>query len=241
MYAYRDYGNRVGFWRLAETLSRHGVRGSASVTTSVFEHLPEITQTMVDLDWDFILHGVYNTRDIYELTEAEERDYYRLSMELTFQATGKHLKGAFGPAQSKTPRTLDLLAEAGLVYHCDWFHDDQPFPLNVRQGRLISIPYSLEVNDALVLPDFDSGTFLQKIRDQFDTLYEEGADTGRVMCIAMHPYEMGRPESIGILDEALKYVLSHDDVWVTTAGEIADFYMANCYDKVLGYLRSRVG
>ena len=202
MYGYRDYGNRIGFWRLAETLSRHGVRASASVTTSVFEHLPEITKAMVDLDWDFILHGVYNTRDIYDLTEAEEREYYKRGKEQTFQATGKHLKGVFGPAQSKTPRTLDLLAEAGFVYHCDWFHDDQPFPLNVSKGKLISLPYSLEINDAGIHAPFDSETFFRMICDQFDTLYEEGLESGRVMCIAMHPYEMGRPEAIGVLDKA---------------------------------------
>lgn len=236
MYAYRDYGNRVGFWRLADTLARHGVRGSASVTTSVFDHLPEITETMIDLDWDFILHGVYNTRDIYDLTEAEEREYYRRGQEQTFKATGKRLKGAFGPAQSKTSRTLDLLAEAGFVYHCDWFHDDQPFPLNVNVGKLISMPYSLELNDSTVLPGHDGETFLRMICDQFDTLYEEGTENGRVMCIATHPFEMGRPDSVGILDEALTYILSHADVWVATADEIADFYMANCYEAVAGYL-----
>ena len=241
MYAYRDYGNRVGFWRLAETLSRHGVRASASVTTAVFEHLPDITEAMVDLDWEFILHGVYNTRDIYELSEAEEREYYARSKEQTYQATGKHLKGVFGPAQSKTPRTLDLLAEAGFVYHCDWFHDDQPFPLNVSKGKLISLPYSMQLNDAIVLPSYDSETFLRMIRDQFDTLYEEGSDNGRVMCIAMHPYEMGRPETIGVLDQALTHILSHDDVWVTTADQIADFYMDNYYEEVQAFLRGTRG
>ena len=196
---------------------------------------------MVDLDWDLILHGVYNTRDIYDLTESEEREYYARSKDLTYQATGKHLKGVFGPAQSKTPYTLDLLAEAGFLYHCDWFHDDQPFPLNVSKGKLISMPYSLELNDAIILPEYDNETFLRMIRDHFDTLYEEGSDNGQVMCIAMHPYEMGRAESIGVLDQALDYVLSHEDVWVTTSDGIADFYMENYYQEISAYLKARAG
>ena len=143
-----------------------------------------------------------------------------------------------GPALSNTVNTPDLMAEAGLIYHTDWFHDDQPFPLKVKKGKLISVPYSIELNDVpFFWNSFEGEDFLQMCKDQFDTLYAEGAESGRVMCIALHPFLIGLPDRAKYLDKALEYILFHDGVWQTTADEIAEYYIANYYDKVLAHVQ----
>ncbi|MCE2405816.1 MAG: polysaccharide deacetylase, partial [Dehalococcoidia bacterium] len=137
---------------------------------------------------------------------------------------------------SPTPATPDLMPEAGLIYHTDWMHDDQPVPIKVKSGKLISVPYSIELNDApLFRLHYERDYFLQICKAQFDQLYKEGAESGRVMCMALHPFLLGQPHRARYLDEALGYIMSHDDVWQTTADEIADYYIANYYDDAVAH------
>jgi peptidoglycan/xylan/chitin deacetylase (PgdA/CDA1 family) len=236
-YSSRDYGNRVGFWRMLEIFDRHRIRGTVSLNVTVLEHFPEIGQAMVERDWSFMSHGVYNTRYLFGATEEEEREFYRHTREVIRRCTGKTLKGMLGPAFTSTPRTPRLMAEAGLEYQVDWFIDDQPFPINVPVGRLVGIPYSRTLNDALLLHTTagEGEDFEQMCRDQFDVLYAEGATSGRVMCIALHPYLIGQPHRIAYLDNILTYLKSHDDVWFATADEIAQWYFANGYDADLAH------
>ena len=148
-YALRDYGNRVGFWRMVEVLDKHNLTATVSLNAGVLEHYPEVAKAMVDRDYAFMYHGIYNTRYLLGQSEAEEREFYRDGLETVKRLTGKTMKGMLGPAISNTLRTPDLMAEAGFAYHTDWFHDDQPVPIKVKQGKLVSVPYSLLLNDAV--------------------------------------------------------------------------------------------
>jgi allantoinase len=136
--------------------------------------------------------------------------------------------------------TLDLLAEYGFTYTCDLFHDDQPFPVKVKSGRLASIPYTLDLNDVIVYNSFlyTGRHYGEMIRDQFDVLYEEASRTGsgRVMCVSLHPYLVGQPNKLAPLDDALAHIRGHDDVWFATGQEIADWYMEHDYDDVVASL-----
>ena len=207
-YAYKDYGNRVGFWRMLEVMDGHRLRCTASLNLAVLEHYPEIRDAMVARDWDYMSHGIYNTRYLYGMGEEEERAFYQDTIETLKRYTGKRLKGMLGPSVTNTERTPDLMAEAGLIYHADWYHDDQPFPIKVRNGRLISMPYTTEVNDGIFLggslfaapSSWEADDFAPAIKDQFDILYAEGAGSGRVMCIGLHPYLIGQPHRIRYLD-----------------------------------------
>jgi hypothetical protein len=138
-------------------------------------------------------------------------------------------------------RTDDLMAEAGCLYHTSWIMDDQPWPLKVRGGqKFIYVPYTGQTNDAALLAwNREADHFLQMIKDQFDTLYAEGAESGRVMCLSLHPHNIGRPSAAKYLDRALEYILGHEGVWNTTADDIAEYYMANCYDQVTGWIAAR--
>ncbi len=237
-YSRTDYGNRIGFWRMLEVLDKHNVRCCVSLNHAILEHFPEIRDAMVERDYDYMTHGIYWTRPTAQFTEDEERAFYKDLKETLLKYTGKQLKGIllFG----ETVHTPDILAEMGLIYNTTWFHDDQPFPMKVKQGKLISLPYSIELNDSIIsMQAQDAEYFCQVIKDQFDVLYEEGAESGRVMCIALHPHWIGNPNRAKYLDEALGYILAHDGVWQTTADDIADYYIANYYDKVLAYVEDQ--
>ena len=238
-YGSKDYGNRVGVWRMIETMDKYDVRGTVSLNMANFVHYPEIMRASEERNWSILCHGLYNTRYHWNYSEDEERKAIKECVDLYRELTGRMLQGWFSPAVSNTLRTPDLVAEAGIKYYTDWYHDDQPLPMKVRSGSLVTVPYSMDLNDsALYLKQHESFDFLEMIRDTFDTLYAEAeADgSGRVLCIALHPYLMGQPHRIGHLDEALKYVLSHDGVWNTTGEDIADWYLEHCGDHLTAHL-----
>ena len=238
-YSYRDYGNRVGFWRMAEVLDRYGVVATASTNLAVFDHYPEVGAAMVERGWEIMSHGIYNTRYISSIDETAERAFYIECIEALRNHTGQQLRGMLGPAVSNTATTPDLMAEAGLIYHADWFHDDQPVPLATRSGqRLVSVPYSMELNDVPVFTQHhDTSEFVAMAKAQLDVLRREADDDagGRVMCVALHPYLMGMPHRVDGLAAMLDYLMSHDDVWQTTASQIAQHFIDHHYDDVAGH------
>lgn len=239
-YGTRDYGNRVGLWRLFETLDRHEIRATVSLNLAVFEHFPELLDECERRGWDYMCHGLYNTRYLWGLSEQDEAREIAECVSTFRRLTGRDLAGWFSPAMSMTLSTPDLVAEAGIRYYCDWVHDDQPVPLRVRSGRLLSMPYTVDLNDAVVQRQgHEADVFGQVIVDQFDTLYAEGAESGRVLVVAIHPYLMAQPHRIRYLDEALEHVCGHAGVWKATGTEIADWYDAEMWDVMQAHLEAR--
>ena len=242
-YSHRDYGNRVGVWRMMEAMDRYGVRGSISLNVALCDHHPEIIEACAARNWEFFSHGIYNTRFAYGMSPDQEREIIEDSKRTIKKYTGQDLAGWLAPALTNTENTMDLLAECGLRYTCDLFHDDQPAPVRVRRGRLISMPYSLEMNDIIVYTYY-FGTprhYRDVIKAQFDRLYAEGTRSGTVMCVPLHPFLVGQPHRVEAFAEALEYVTGHDGVWVTTAREIADWYYAHHYDTVAAAIAARQG
>jgi allantoinase len=233
-YCRQEFGNRVGFWRLLEVFDRYNLRATAVANVEALKLYPAIVDAIVERKWDIVGHGMSNTRFIYDYDEQTERAYYREMLETVEALTGVRMQGMGGPGpQSGTENTPDLLAEAGFTYHADWFMDDQPFPLRVRSGRLIALPYSVEMNDVSGLATTEADAFFEYARRQFDCLYREGAQSGRVMCVVLHPPLIGQPQRIGYLERWLDYVSSFSDVWHATGAEIAQYYMTHYYDSAL--------
>ncbi|MDP3418514.1 polysaccharide deacetylase family protein [Falsiroseomonas sp.] len=234
-YSLKDYGNRAGVWRMMDCLDTHGIRGSVSFSMSVGDMFPEILDGMLSRDWDVFSHGLFNTRYHWNLPEDDERAEIEASVAAWKRLTGKQLRGWFSPAASNTLATPDLVAEAGISYLCDFYHDDQPTPIRVRSGKLVSIPYSMDLNDAVMIGAgaAEGADFLRAGIDMFETLYAEGAVQPRVMCIALHPYIMGRPHRIRFLDALLAHIRRHEGVWFATGAEMADWYLAQHYDAAL--------
>ncbi|MEN9774007.1 MAG: hypothetical protein RL322_1077 [Pseudomonadota bacterium] len=223
-YGLRDYGNRVGFWRLMDLFDRVAVRCTVSLSMAVLDMYPAIAEAMLKRHWEFMSHGLYNTRYHWDFSEAEERDAIAVCQEIHRRHTGRGLPGWFSPAASNTRLTPDLVAEAGIAYLCDLYHDDQPTPVRVRAGELISLPYSMEINDSICWRrGMEAEAFARKIIDEFETLYAEG---GRVMNIAVHPFITGQPHRIDAFEQALTHILSQPGVWCATGLEIVEAYRA---------------
>lgn len=224
-YPRKEYGNRIGLGRLLDVSARTGIRFTASLSLAVPEMFPEQFAEMRACGWDFMCHGLYNTHYLWGLPQEAERAFIADCQRRMMQATGTPITGWFSPACSHTTATADLVAEAGIQYYCDLYHDDQPFPVRTRSGSLISLPYSMHVNDVVLhLSGADGGDFADVVTDEFETLYAESERGGRVLCIACHPYISGQPHWIDAFERALRHVASHDDVWLATGSEISDWY-----------------
>jgi peptidoglycan/xylan/chitin deacetylase (PgdA/CDA1 family) len=227
-YAWRDYGVRVGIWRMMEIMERHGFKGTVALNADVCTHYPRIIEAGNDLGWEWMGHGVNNSILINKQEEPEERALIADVVDRIAKGTGKRPRGWLGPALSESLHTLDILAENGIEYVGDWTNDDQPYPMKVRAGSMHAMPYSVEINDIPALLDLHQSPedFGKMIRDQFDVLYEDGAKSGRVMSICLHPFLIGQPHRSKYLADALAHIASRQDVWIATGAEILDGYKA---------------
>lgn len=225
-YAWRDYGVRVGIWRLMDIFEKHGIRATAALNAEACEFYPEIVTAGTALDWEWMAHGVSNSMLIANLSEDEERNVIGGVLDTIEVSTGTRPRGWLSPALTESHVTLDLLAEAGVEYVADWCNDDQPYPIKTRAGSLVAMPYTLEVGDIPVfLERGGSGEdFYRVIIDQFDTLWEEGATTARILSLALHPFLVGHPFRARHLDRAFAYMKDRDGVWFATGSEILDWY-----------------
>jgi allantoinase len=225
----RDYGNRVGIFRLMRVMDRYGVRGSVALNSDLCRWHPRILEEAKARSWEFIGHNESNTRRLNEVPPEEERQVIVRALDTIERAVGARPKGWLGSGLQETWDTLDHLEAAGVEYVLDWTNDDQPYRMNLSNGRsLLSVPYSQELNDKVAFEqrNVTADEFAAMICRQFDVLWEEGAESGRVMAIALHPYIIGQPHRIGALDKALAYICRHDGVWRSTGLEIARHYAA---------------
>jgi len=226
-HGWRDYGVRAGFERVTRILDEHGVRPSAIVNSDVVQHYPEIVEAGLDRGWAWVGHGRNNSTWQAGMDVDEETEQVGEIAEILAAATGARPRGWLGPALTSTLNTNDVLAGHGFEYVLDWANDDQPYDLSVRSGRLLSVPYSAEVNDIpiFVLHHQTGPDFLRTVTDQFDVLYREGQRSARVLGIGLHPFLIGQPFRAAYLDRALSHITAHSDVWLATSDEIARWYL----------------
>ena len=222
----RDYGNRVGVWRIMETLTRYGIRASAARNSELCIHHPEIIEEASRLGWELMGHGQTNALRLNEMSPEQEREAIFEALDRIEAACGTRPVGWLGPGLAETWNTLEYLSQAGIRYVCDWANDDQPYTMQIGSPPMVSLPYSVQTNDVPAYFDMKASVpeFERTLKAQFDTLYREGADSGRVMAIAVHPFLTGQPHRIGALDSALEYICSHEHVWLATGREIVDHY-----------------
>jgi peptidoglycan/xylan/chitin deacetylase (PgdA/CDA1 family) len=222
-WAWHDYGMRVGFWRLLEALQKRKLRATTSINARVCESYEPVARAMLDAGWEFMGHGV--VQGAMHLL-ADQRAAIRQSIEMIQKFTGARPRGWLGPGLTETWETLDYLAEEGIEYVSDWVNDDQPYEIRTAAGPLVSVPYTLELNDipVMVLQHHTSDLWVQRCRDQFDRLYLEGARNPRVMAIAVHPYISGVPHRIKHFEAVYDYMRKRKGVWFTTGQEIYQWW-----------------
>lgn len=223
-WAWHEYGMRVGVWRIMDALEKRNLKASAAVNARVCEGAGEpVARAMLEAGWDFMGHGyhqvpmhaVENQREIIARSFAALRDY-----------AGKAPKGWLGPGLHETLDTPEHLAEAGFKYVCDWPMDEHPVAMKTSAGPLMAMPYSFELSDLpmMAVHHHSSEVWLNRAVDQFDRLYEEGAEQPRVMSMSVHPYIMGVPHRIKHFEAVYDYMAAKDGVWFATADELYDWF-----------------
>lgn len=202
------------------------MKGTVALNSDACVHYPAVIQAGQSLDWEWMGHGTNNSSVITGIPEDEERRIVREVVSTITQATGTAPRGWLSPALTETHQTPDILAENGLRYVANWTNDDQPYEMRVRSGSMLSLPYSVEMNDytAFLEQGLSGRDFGDAICDQFDQLYADGASTGRVMSLCLHPFLIGQPHRAKHFERALKHITAHDAVWLAKGGEIADWY-----------------
>lgn len=226
-YAWRDYGNRVGLWNLLGLLDELSLPSAHNCNSTVLDHCPEIAPALLARGDELIGHGRTNSERQDVLSEADERALIIESRDsLARHNGGIPPRGWLGPYIAQSAVTLDLLAEAGFTYCLDWPADDQPFWMRTRAGRMLSVPYSVELNDspAMVMRHHTGREFADMVTDQFDEMLGQSEARPLVMTIILHPFILGQPHRLRPLRGALKHILSHrEKLWITRPGEMFDF------------------
>jgi allantoinase len=223
-YSWRDWGNRVGAWRLLEMFKELGFAPALLVNTVLYETAPGLIDAFRAIGCPIVSHGRTNAEAQAGLEEAAETRLIKEARDTIARHEGAAPKGWLGPWISETERSPDLLQEAGFSYVLDWAMDEQPVWLSTRAGRLLSVPYPQELNDAnAVVLRHDSGReFADMIVDQFDEMMEHGGDQPRVLGVALHAHVSGQPFRLRALRRALRHVQARGDgVWITDTDRIA--------------------
>jgi allantoinase len=239
-YGWRDYGNRVGLWRMMDMMDACGMRGTVCLNAEIIREYPRIIEEGEKRNWAWIGHGINNApanfignltdpatgEIVHALDEAREREILQATLEPMKAALGRDTKGWLSPFLTHTDNTPRLLEEFGVQYLCDYTADDHPFRFNTPKNDLISVPYTVELNDipAFLNIGISSEAFGDMIIDQFDVLYEEGATNARCMPICLHTFHVGQPNKFKHLKRAFEYIAKHDDVWLTTGDDVNDWY-----------------
>ena len=218
-----DYGLRVGFWRFKQVLDKYGIRATVSLNASVCLSYPTLVDECMKADWEMLAHG-FIQRVINR--EPDERAVIRRTIDTIAEATGTAPRGWMGPGLAETFDTPDVLAEEGIEYIADWVNDDQPYEMIVKSGRMVALPYTVELNDIPIylIQNHRSPELFERAKDHFDTLYREGADSARVMCISTHPYITGAAHRIKYYDAIFEYISRFEGVVFMTGSEILDWY-----------------
>lgn len=224
-YAWRDYGNRVGVWRLLEEFYRLELPVTVLANSDAYAECPQVMAAFRRRGDEVVGHGRTNSERQGVLDEAGERVLIAEASEVIRREEGRQPEGWLGPWISQSRTTPDLLAEAGYRYLLDWCHDDQPVWMTTRNGgRILSVPYPQELNDipAVVARKVEGRAFAEMIVDGFDEQLAQSATQPLVFGIALHPYIVGQPHRLRPLRRALEHIAAHRDrVWLCHAGEIA--------------------
>lgn len=223
-WAWHEYGMRVGFWRLKAALDVHGIKPTLAINGAVPAAYPRVTQACRDAGWEFMVHGYHQMAT--HLIE-DQRAMIRDAIAALREAGGHEPVGWLAPGLTETLETPDLLAEAGIKYCADWVMDDLPAQIDTAHGKLLTMPYSVELNDIpmMMIQHHRAEELYDRVVAQFERLYEEAGEQGaKVMGLAVHPYISGVPHRIGWFERALAHLASRPGVVFWQGRQIMDWY-----------------
>src|SRR5436305_15243686 len=224
-WAWHEYGNRVGFWRMLDVFDRFALPAVLAITGSAISAYEPVARAARERKWEFIGHG-FSQKNMQKV-ENEAADIARTSKAIA-DFTGRPPRGWLGPGLTETWNTPDLLVEAGYDYICDWVLDDQPTVLKTRTKPIVNIPYTQECNDVamMLIQHHKASEYHDRACDQFDQLYADARHSARVMALVLHPYIMGAPHRLKYIRSALAHIRQHPGVLFWTGEQILDWYLA---------------
>ena len=224
-YSLREYGNRIGVFRVMETLDRHGLRATAAIDASVAKEKPVILRECQRRDWEIAAHGNAVTQVITaKLDEAAEREQVSAALAAIERASGKRPAGWHGPEYGESARTPGLLAELGVKYVLDWPNDELPYAMRTPSGPIVSLPMLVDFDDVFAhwYRKLSMARWQSSIADALDWMIADGEKHPRMLVLNLHPWLIGQPWRISYLDAALADLKRREGVWFATAGEIAE-------------------
>ncbi len=223
-FSMREYGNRVGVFRLMDMFDRHGLKASLAVDANVAQRCVPVVRAALDRDWDLVGHGISVTEVISEqLSQDQERDYIARSLTPLRALARREIAGWHGPEYAQSSRTLPLLAEQGIRYMLDWPHDERPVPMRANKGSVLSLPMSVDLDDVMAHwhRKISMARWLQSVLDAIERLTTDGQSGGRLLVLNLHSWLMGQPYRTTYLDELLSRITRDPDIWFTTTDAIA--------------------
>ena len=225
-YTLRDYGNRVGVFRVFKILDELGITPTVAFNSKVSERYPHLLAEVVRRDWEVLANGVDMGRLHYGgLDRDEEAALVDESFGVLREMSGQPVGGWWSPARSESMNTLELVAERGGRYVCDWSNDDMPYPMTTAAGPLYSMPLSQELDDQTIQVHYHQteAEFAEQVSDSMSVLYDESARYGgRILSIVIHPWVSGQPHRIRALERALRAVVDHEGIWSASGAQILD-------------------
>jgi len=224
-WAWHEYGNRVGFWRLLDVFDEFRIPAVLAINGSAIAAYEPIVRAARERDWEFIGHG-FTQKNMQKV--ADERDDIRKTATAIRTACGRNPRGWLGPGLTETWETPDLLAEEGYEYVCDWVLDDQPVLLKTRAKPIVNLPYTQECNDVamMLIQHHKASEYYDRAIDQFAQLHRDAASAARIMALVVHPYIMGAPHRLKYFRNAVAEMRAHRDVLFWTGEQILDWYLA---------------
>ena len=229
-WAWHEYGNRVGFWRMLKMFDQLKMPAVLAINGSAIETYEPVARAALERGWEFIGHG-FTQKNMQKV--PDERADIRKTTDVIRAFTGRVPRGWLGPGLTETWDTPDILAEEGYQYVCDWVLDDQPMMLKTRTGPLVSVPYTQECNDVamMLIQHHAAAEYRNRAIDQFEQLYSDAEDSARVMAIVVHPYIMGAPHRMRYFREALEHIRSRPGVLFWTGEQISEWYLS-CLSEI---------
>lgn len=222
-YSWRDYGNRVGAWRLLELAEAYDLRYALLVNTELYDYCPDMIAAFSERGDEIVAHGRTNGERQVDMSPDEERRCIEEAARAIERHEGKRPAGWLAPYISQTEISLELLKAAGFRYMMDWSHDDQPIWMRTDNGPILSIPYSHDLNDSIecVTRRLPSRDFCNNLIDQFDEMLEESRRRPLVMPIVLHSFVLGQPYRLRQFRRVIEHIMRHrDEIWMATPGEI---------------------
>jgi peptidoglycan/xylan/chitin deacetylase (PgdA/CDA1 family) len=229
-FSLRDYGNRVGIFRMLKAFDRYGVTPTFAVNAELAQRVPYLLNVIKDRGNEILCHG-WNMDSLHYGGQSleEEQELVKQSLDTLRQLSGQDVNGWLSPARNESENTPELLAQHGINYFCDWVNDDMPYRFNTANGPLTSMPLSNELDDTFILMNnqHSEQSYADQICDACDFLIQEANDQGgRILSLNLHPWMLGQPHRIGKLEQVLEYIMCKEQVWTTSAGEILECFNA---------------